>query len=89
MTATQFSLRKLTGWCLLALSSITFLLIFFVPFLESSPAEKIALAGSLYLASQITWWLCLPLLGKELLAWTKSAWQACCDKIKPTHHRKP
>jgi len=68
------SFRKISGWFLFGLSSITFLLVFAVPFTSYSAAEKTGLAASLYLASQISWWLCLPLLGKEMLAILRKCW---------------
>lgn len=68
------SFRKILGWLLFSISSITFLLVFAVPFTSYSTAEKTGLAASLYLASQISWWLCLPLLGKEIIQWMKRLW---------------
>lgn len=65
---------KSLGYILLLLSCISFLLVFFVPFLTLSTSEKASLAGALYVFCEITWWLAVPLLGKEMLAWLKQLW---------------
>jgi hypothetical protein len=76
------SFRKTLGWALFVLSSISFLLVSLVPFLNLPGTEKVATAGGLYLFSQVTWWACLPLLGKELIAWSKNFWSVSVQKIK-------
>lgn len=79
------SLRKPLGWFLFILSGITFILALLTPWLNASTPEKLATAGSLYLASQISWWLCIPLLGTDFLRWGKQAWA----RIKPASKRQP
>jgi len=76
------SLRKSLGWALFTLSCLSFLLVFIVPFLNLTNTEKVATAGSLYLFSHITWWLCIPLLGKDFIGWGRSLWKVFSQKIK-------
>ena len=70
------------GWTLFALSYISFFLVFLVPFTNLPSAEKVAVAGGLYIFCQITWWLCVPLLGKEFIGWGKSLWVFTAEKAK-------
>ncbi len=81
------SIRKTLGWILFVLSSISFLLVLGVPFLDRPGTEKVATAGGLYLFSQVTWWACIPLLGKEWIAWGKNLWSASVQKIKSTTNK--
>ena len=76
------SFRKSLGWALFTLSCLSFLLVFLVPFLNLTNTEKVATAGGLYLFCQITWWLCIPLLGKEFISWGRSLWKVSAQKIK-------
>jgi hypothetical protein len=76
------SFRKALGWALFLLSSISFLLVPLVPFSTLPGTEKVATAGGLYLFSQVTWWACLPLLGKEFIAWSKDFWRFSVQKFK-------
>ena len=76
------SLRKSIGWALFTLSCLSFLLVFLVPFSNLSNTEKVATAGGLYLFCHITWWLCIPLLGKEFISWGRSLWKISVQKIK-------
>jgi len=76
------SFRKSLGWALFVLSSISFLLVLGVPFLDLPGEEKVASAGGLYLFSQVTWWACVPLLGKEMITWSKNLWSASVQQLK-------
>jgi len=82
------SLRKYLGWALFTLSCLSFLLVFIVSFSNLTPTEKVATAGSLYLFSHITWWLCIPLLGKEFIGWGRYFWKASAQKIKSALNKK-
>ena len=61
--------RQWLGVVLLILSSLAYMALPVIPFLELSLAQKSQWAGTLYLFSAVTWWACLPLLGKEFMQW--------------------
>ncbi len=86
--ALNTSLRKTLGWALFILSSISFLLVALVPFLDLPGTEKVATAGGLYVFSQVTWWVCLPLLGKELIEWGKNRWSDSVKKLKSVINKR-
>ena len=76
------SFRKTLGWILFSLSCLGFFLVLLVPFLNCTSAEKLAIAGGLYLVCQITWWLCVPLLGKEFMDLGRRLWGKSREKLK-------
>ena len=82
------SFRKSLGWELFALSCLSLLLVFLVPFSNLPNTEKVATAGGLYLFSHLTWWLCIPLLGKEFIGWGKRLWKVFTQKIKSAIGKK-
>jgi hypothetical protein len=82
------SFRKSLGWALFLLSSISFLLVLLVPFTTLPGTEKVATAGGLYLFSQVTWWAGLPLLGKELMAWSKDLWGASVQRFRSVSNKR-
>ncbi|MDG1293342.1 MAG: transporter suffix domain-containing protein [Pseudomonadales bacterium] len=70
-------MRKLLGYILLAISCLAWLTVPIIPFLSLSAVEKASWAGGIIIFAEIAWWLAMPLLGKEIIAWCKSAWQWC------------
>jgi len=70
-------LRKLLGYVLLAISCLAWLTVPIIPFLSFSAVEKASWVGGIIIFAEIAWWLAMPLLGKEIIAWCKSAWQWC------------
>lgn len=76
------SFRKTLGWILFSLSCLSFFLVLLVPLLNRTGAEKLAIAGGLYLVCQITWWLCVPLLGKEFMDLGRRLWGISREKLK-------
>lgn len=75
-------MRKALGWLLFVLCCVSFFVVLVIPFMAFSHAEKASYMAGAYIFSQITWWLCLPLLGKEFIAWTKSLWQTVRDVMR-------
>ncbi|NRB38260.1 MAG: transporter suffix domain-containing protein [Pseudomonadales bacterium] len=73
---TKMTPRQALGAFFFLLSSLSWLAVFVVPFLDLSNSEKLAAAGSLYLFSQVTWYISLPLLGKEIIRYSKQLWAA-------------
>ena len=70
-------MRKLLGYILLAISCIAWLAVLVIPFLPLSAIEKASWVGGVIIFAEIAWWLAMPLLGKEIIAWCKNAWQWC------------
>jgi hypothetical protein len=68
------ALRKPLGYALIIISCILFAALPVIPFLDLSSAEKASWGGILFIAAEITWWLGVPLLGKEFLEWMSKAW---------------
>lgn len=68
------ALRKPLGYALIIISSILFAALPVIPFLDLSAGEKASWAGTLFIAAEITWWIGVPLLGKEFLDWLARAW---------------
>ena len=62
MTSTLTKLRKITGWALIIISIIlTFISIFIVT------SGELLKGGGIYVASQVTWYPGLALLGPEII----------------------
>ena len=68
-------MRKLIGYGLLILSCIAWTVLPIVPFLPLSAEQKVAWAAGLYIFGQLTWFGCLPFLGKEFVQRTRQLWQ--------------
>jgi hypothetical protein len=72
-----FSYRKLLGYSLLFISCVAWTALPVIPFLPFD-AERLALwATAAFIFAEITWWLAVPLLGKELLEWCRYSWSKC------------
>lgn len=70
-------MRKPLGYVLLAISCVAWLAVPVIPFLPLSALEKASWVGGVIIFAEIAWWLAMPLLGKEIIAWCKNAWQWC------------
>ncbi len=67
-------MRKLLGYFFLIISCLAFALLLVVPFLPMETAEKAAWGGGIFIFAEVTWYLALPLLGKEIIEWTRKCW---------------
>lgn len=72
--SSRFSLRQIAGFTLLAVSCLAFTLLPAVPFLDLSSARRASIGGGLFLFAEITWWLAIPLLGKDIVDLARSWW---------------
>ncbi len=81
--------RQLLGIALLALSTLTWLAVPVIVLLYIAVAEKVAWSGGSYAVSLVTWWLCLLLLGPELMGQFRRWWQrfrtAARSAVDPDH----
>jgi len=72
--STGFSLRRIAGFTLLAVSCLAFAVLPVVPFLELTPVRRASIGGGLFLFAEITWWAAIPLLGKEIVDLARNWW---------------
>ncbi|MEE3240687.1 MAG: transporter suffix domain-containing protein [Pseudomonadota bacterium] len=70
-------MRKLLGYSLLVISCLAWTIIPMIPFLSLSVAQKASWATVVFVFAEVTWWLAMPLLGKEIIDYSKAAWQRC------------
>ena len=70
-------MRKLLGYSLLVISCIAWAILPTIPFLSLSVAQKASWATVVFVFAEVTWWLAMPLLGKEIIDYSKAAWQRC------------
>ncbi len=68
------NLRKITGYALLAISLLAWAALPLLPFLSMEATMKAALAGGIFIFAEITWWLAVALLGKEIVQWFRLQW---------------
>lgn len=60
-------MRKIIGYGLLITSCLAWAVLPAIPFLPLETAQKAAWAGGVFVFAEVTWWLAMPLLGKEIL----------------------
>ena len=64
-------MRKLLGYSLLVISCFAWAIIPVIPFLSLSVAQKASWATAVFVFAEVTWWLAMPLLGKEIIDYSK------------------
>jgi hypothetical protein len=67
-------MRKPLGYTLLIISCIAWGVLPLIPFIPWEPEELAALAGGVFIFAEITWWLAMPLLGKEVYELMNKLW---------------
>ena len=67
--------RKFASYCLLIVSLLAWGALPVLPFLPLDTARKAAWAGGLFVFAEITWWLAVVLLGKEIVEWFRQQWR--------------
>ena len=60
-------MRKLLGYSLLVISCLAWAIIPVIPFLSLNVAQKASWATVIFVFAEVTWWLAMPLLGKEII----------------------
>tara|TARA_B100000674_G_scaffold46514_1_gene32190 strand:+ start:242 stop:487 length:246 start_codon:yes stop_codon:yes gene_type:complete len=76
MTALLTKIRKITGWSLIIASIILMLVSMAV-----ATTGELLRAGGIWVASQVTWYPGLALLGPEIVQKSKEAWANFTQKI--------
>lgn len=72
-------MKCLIGYTLLVLSCIAWSLLLAVPFLPLNAENKIAWGAGLYIFGQVTWFGCLPFLGREFIERIRRLWHRARD----------
>ena len=61
-------LRRILGFLLLLISTIAWFALPVIPFMDASVEDRAIYVSVTFIFAEITWWLCIPLLGKEIWA---------------------
>ena len=77
----EFTWRQWLGWSLIIISSIAWTVLPIIPFLPMSLEAKAAWGGGVFIFAEITWWVAVPLLGKELIELTQRFMAWCKNLI--------
>tara|TARA_B100000989_G_scaffold14359_1_gene9546 strand:- start:107 stop:361 length:255 start_codon:yes stop_codon:yes gene_type:complete len=78
MTSTLLTkIRKIAGWILITISTI----LMFISFFIASTGELLK-GGGVYVASQLTWYPGLALLGPEIVQKSKEIWNNFMQRLK-------
>ena len=77
MTPFLTKLRKITGWTLIIVSTI----LMFVSIFIATTGELLK-GGGIYVASQLTWYPGLALLGPEIIQKSKDIWNDFTQRVK-------
>jgi hypothetical protein len=82
------AVRKAIAYSFILVSSIAYGLLPVIPFLEWTVEQKTERALLVFAFAQITWWLGVPLLGKEFIQLTRFASDKCRSWLGFTVSRK-
>ena len=83
-------LRQWLGLLLLVVSTLTWLATPVILFLDIATVDKVAWASMSYGVSFVTWYLCLPLLGPELMALGRKWWLRLKNSLRePVNPSQP
>ncbi|MEE8059278.1 MAG: transporter suffix domain-containing protein [Pseudomonadales bacterium] len=74
-------MRKFIGYSLMIISCLAFSMLPIIPFLDWDTARKVAWGTGVVVFAEITWWLAIPFLGKEIVEFSRRWWK----KIKGWH----
>lgn len=77
MTTFFTKLRKITGWMLIIVSTILMFISIFI-----ATTGELLKGGGIYLASQLTWYPGLALLGPEIIQKSKDLWNNFIKRMR-------
>ena len=77
MTPFLTKTRQIIGWALIIVSTVLMIISIFV-----ATTGELIKGGSIYVASQLTWYPGLALLGPEIIQKSKDLWNNFVDKIR-------
>ena len=70
-------IRKITGWALIIISTILMFISIFI-----ATTGELLKGGGIYVASQLTWYPGLALLGPEIVQKSKEIWNNFMQRLK-------
>ncbi|MDQ6984324.1 MAG: hypothetical protein Q9M44_06380, partial [Ghiorsea sp.] len=73
------AMRKIIGYGLLIVSCLALL---FIPFFPAETTVKAAWAGGIFIFAEVTWWVAMPLLGKEIIEYFRRLWRGIKTKCQ-------
>ena len=77
MTPLLTKLRKITGWTLIIVSTILMFISIFI-----ATTGELLKGGGIYVASQLTWYPGLALLGPGIVQKSKDLWHGFKERVK-------
>ena len=77
MTSNFTKLRKISGWVLIIISVILTFISIFV-----ATTGELLKGGGIYVASQVTWYPGIALLGPEIVKKSKNIWKNFIKRLK-------
>lgn len=77
-------MRKLIGYILLGLSCLAFTVLPIIPFLDWQTSRKATWGGAVFIFAEVTWWIAMPLLGKEVLEFCQRYWALAKSWLQPS-----
>lgn len=77
MTPFLTKIRQIIGWALIIVSTVLMFISIFV-----ATTGELLKGGGIYVASQLTWYPGLALLGPEIIQKSKDLWNNFIDKIR-------
>ena len=83
MTPLLTKLRKIIGWTLIIISTILMFISIFI-----ATTGELLKGGGIYVASQLTWYPGLALLGPEIIQKSKEMWNSFIQWIKSKFTQK-
>ena len=70
-------IRKIVGWTLIIISTVLMFISIFI-----AATGELLKGGGIYVASQLTWYPALALLGPEIVQLSKNMWNNFVQRIK-------
>lgn len=77
-------MRRPLGYALLIFSCLVFAAMPVIPFLELSTPDKARWAGVAFIVAELSWWLAIALLGKEVIDFCRRYWLKITSRYKST-----
>ncbi len=75
-------MRKIVGYGLLIISCLAWTTLPLIPFFPAETTVKAAWAGGIFIFAEVTWWVAMPLLGKEIIEYLRRLWQGIKTKFQ-------
>ncbi len=74
-------MRKIIGYSLIVVSCMAWAAMVIIPFLDLETEDKVAWAGGAFIFAEVTWWAAVPILGKEIIEYSRYWWELIKNKF--------